>query len=177
MGDFNTTELEVVYEEEGFCIDNDKTADWAVRKVKAEQEEYERLKEIAEAEIEDIRERLAAAEQRMKNRTAYLTGLLRVYFEDCPRKVTKTTEKYQLLSGCLVYTKPKQTIVQDETKLLEWLKESGRTEYIRTEEKAAWGEFKKTLCIVGEDVVVDETGEIVPCVEIVTKEGSFEVKP
>lgn len=161
---------------QGWSIQNDSAADWAVRKIHAEREELERLEKIARAEVDRIAETIAAARLRYKGRTAFLTSKLREYFGHVPHKETKTTEKYQLLSGALVYTKPAKTYDKDDAALLAFLKESGRTEFIKTTEAPAWGEYKKRLEIVGDHAVDTETGEIVECVRVVEKPEAFDVK-
>ena len=83
---------------------------------------------------------------------------------------------YKLLSGSLVFKLPKQNMVKDDAKLLEYLKENEMTEYIKTEEKPVWSEFKKTLSIVDGNVIDISTGEIVEAVKAEETPGVFDVK-
>lgn len=161
---------------EAFRITNDNEADWAVRKIKESKAEYDRINEIAAKQIQRVGEALEAAGKRHQNNTAFLTGKLREYFQTVPHKETKTQEQYQLLSGKLVWTLPKQTIQHDDAALLDFLKTSGRTEYIKTTEAPAWGEYKKALAIEGAQVIDTETGEIVPGLTVSETEAKFEVK-
>ena len=49
-------------------------------------------------------------------------------------------------------------------------------EYIKTEEKPAWGEYKKTLSIVDGQVIDTVTGEVVDIIKVEETAGVFEVK-
>lgn len=64
---------------------------------------------------------------------------------------------------------------QDDEKLVQFLKDSGQLEFIKTEEKPRWGDFKKRLEIMGGSVVDKETGEIVEGVTVETKPDTFTV--
>lgn len=156
-------------------IADDACADWAVAKIAEERAEFDRIKRLADEQINRILEKVAAAERRYKNGTDYLTGKLAEYFKTVPHKKTKTTESYRLLSGTLKVKLGGVSMNQDDEKLLAYLKASGNGEMVQTTEKPRWGEFKKRLEIVG-DVVVDKTtGEVVDGVEIVVKPDAFTV--
>ena len=58
---------------------------------------------------------------------------------------------------------------------MQFLKGSGQLEFIKTEEKPRWGDFKKRLEIMGGSVVDKETGEIVEGVTVETKPDTFTV--
>ena len=160
----------------GWRITDDAAADWAVKKIMDEKGEFVRLKALADEQITQIEARLDAVEKRMESRTGFLTGKLAEYFQTVPHRETKTQEQYALLSGKLVWTRPKTTLEKDDTALLAYLKASGNNEYIKTEEKPMWGEFKKTLAVVGGHVVSTETGDVIDCITAVEQPGSFDVK-
>lgn len=159
-----------------FKIDNDKKADWALNIIAEERKEVERLKELAKKQIEEIEMKIKYIEEKSERKTAFLKSCLAQYFETVPHKSTKTQETYKLLSGSLIFKLPKQNMVKDDTKLLEYLKENKMTEYIKTEEKPVWNEFKKTLSIVDGKVVDTSTGEVVEAVKAEEVAGVFDVK-
>lgn len=164
-------------EEDRFRIDNDNLADWAVRKIQEERAENQRLHDIAQDQMDRINEKIAAADRRLESRTAFLMHRLSEYFGTVKPKETKTQAKYQLLSGTLVYTKPKYKIEKsDDATLVQWLKESGNTEFVKTVETPAWGDFKKRCTIAGAAVVDTDTGAIVEGARVVPVEGTFDVK-
>lgn len=156
-------------------ITDDGCADWACRKIAEEKAELDRIRELADAQIQKIEEKVAAAERRFQNGTRFLTGKLAEYFETVPHKTTKTKASYRLLSGTLTRKFGGATMKQDDEKLVEFLKGSGQLEFIKTEEKPRWGDFKKRLEIMGGSVVDKETGEIVEGVTVETKPDTFTV--
>ena len=79
------------------------------------------------------------------------------------------------MSGTLTRKFGSRQIKQDDDKLLEFLKTSGNLEYIKTEEKPRWGDYKKRLEIMDGSVVDKETGEIVEGVQIIEKPDTFTV--
>lgn len=156
-------------------ITDDGCADWACRKIAEEKAELDRIRELADAQIQKIEEKVAAAERRFQNGTRFLTGKLAEYFETVPHKTTKTKASYRLLSGTLTRKFGGTTMKQDDEKLVQFLKGSGQLEFIKTEEKPRWGDFKKRLEIMGGSVVDKETGEIVEGVTVETKPDTFTV--
>lgn len=156
-------------------ITDDGCADWACRKIAEERAELARIRELAEAQIARIEEKLAAAERRCENGTRFLTSKLAEYFETVPHKTTKTKASYRLLSGTLTRKFGGQQMKQDDTALVQFLKASGNLEFIKTEEKPMWGDYKKRLKIVGGSVVDAETGEIVEGVQLIEKPDTFSV--
>lgn len=160
----------------GWRITDDECADWAVAKIAAERAELARIKELADAQIARIMEKVQAAEKRCENGTAYLTSKLADYFATVPHKKTKTTESYRLLSGSLKMKRGGVSMKQNNEKLLEYLRASGNYDMIKLTEEPKWGELKKRLEIVGGVVVDSATGEIVDAVEVVQKPDTFSVE-
>lgn len=156
-------------------IADDNSADWAVSKIAAERAELTRIKALAQEQIDRIMAKVEAAEKRCENGTAFLTAKLAEYFETVEHKKTKTKHSYRLLSGTLVKKIGGTTLKQDESKLLEYLKTSGQTDLIKTEESPRWGDFKKRLEVVGGVVIDTTSGEIVEGVMIEEKPDVFSV--
>ena len=168
--------LDPEQERPSWRIADDGAADWAVRKIAEERAELERIKELADEQINRIMEKVAAAERRCQNGTAYLTGKLAEYFDMVPHKTTKTQHSYRLLSGTLKMKLGGTTMKQDDAALLEYLKASGNEDMIQNVEKVRWGEFKKRLQIIGGSVVDSTTGEIVQGVALENKPDVFVVE-
>lgn len=159
-----------------WCITDDDTADWAVRKIAAHRAEFERVKAIADHRIAAINAKIERLKKRCDNKTQGLEYKLAEYFRSVPHKSTKTTEKYQLLSGTLSMKKAAKKPVVDDDKLVEWLAANKYTDYIKTVQKPCWGDFKKTLDLSGDIPVVKETGEIVEGVSFTETSEEFEVQ-
>lgn len=176
---FEDPEAEAAAEEQSrprWRIADDGCADWALRKIAAERAELQRLKDLADEQIARIEEKVAAAERRCVNGTAFLTSKLQEYFGTVPHKATKTTETYRLLNGSLKLKLGRPTMKQNDEALLAFLKAAGYDDMIKTTEAPRWGEYKKRLEIQGTDVVDKETGEIVEGVAVVTPPDTFTVE-
>lgn len=161
---------------EGFSIKDDKTADWAVKKIAEERAELERLKTLAEEQMQEIKDKVKYTEELTERKTSFLKSCLAQYFETVPHKETKTQSTYKLLSGQLVFKKPKQKLVKSDDDLIAYFKKNNMTEFVKIKEEPAWVEFKKNLEIVDDVVVNTMTGEVVEVVKIEEDAGSFEVK-
>lgn len=146
-----------------FTIDNDKAADWAIKKIAESEQERDRLIALANDQIEDLKDRIEELKNKCENDTAYLKSCLFTYFGTIKAKETKTQKSYKLLSGSLVYKKPSVKITHDDEKLLDYLKANDGTEYIKIKESIDWAEFKKTLVVNENDEVIDsDLGTIIP---------------
>ncbi|SET20489.1 host-nuclease inhibitor Gam family protein [Enterocloster clostridioformis] len=168
---------EAAQEKKAFVIDDDNKADWAIRKIDEEKQEFNRIRELAEEQTARIEQKVEAAERRFNQRTSYLRSLLGSYFMQVPHRKTKTQESYRLLSGSLVLKPPKVKPVYEEDELVKYLKESGMPDYIKTEEKARWGELKKLLDLSqGKHPVIKDTGELVECIRVEETPAEFKVE-
>lgn len=161
---------------ESFVIDNDKKADWALQKIAEVKAEYERIDAIAADQIAELQEKREDLKKSFESKTSFLKGKLAEYFETVAHKETKTQESYKLLSGSLIKKKPKVKLEKDDETLLAYFKANNLGEFIKTEEKPAWGDFKTRLEAVDGNVIDTETGEIVECVTVVETAPEFTVK-
>lgn len=162
---------------ESFTIDNDKTANWAIKKIKEEQEEHDRLQALIDDERQELQEKQAEIDKRLEAKTGYLKSLLYLYFEKVPHKETKTQASYKLLDGSLVFKKPSITLVRpDDEKLIAYMENSGREDLIETKKTAKWGEFKKTLTIADDGQIISEDGDVLDFITTEEKAGEFNVK-
>lgn len=115
---------------------------------------------------------IADASQRIiENNTARLEA----YFDTLPHKVTKTQESYPLPSGKLVRKHRDPEFVRNDDELLSWLHENNGEKYIKIKESPDWAGLKKTLTVMGE-TVVDENGEIIPCIKATERPDEFKVE-
>jgi len=159
-----------------FTIDNDKLAEWALKKIREEKEEFERIKALAEEIIAEANFKIEQARKRYEANSAFLTGKLAEYFEKVPKKATKTQETYRLLSGNLIRKFATVKPTPDKEKLTQWLKANGYTEYIKTIEEPIWGEFKKLISTEGNLPIIKDTGEIVEGVTLVETPPEFKIR-
>lgn len=159
-----------------FTIDSDSMADWALKKIADEKAEFERIDAIAAEQIAELTAKREDLKRKYENKTGFLKGRLAAYFETVPHKETKTQETYNLLSGKLVKKKASVKLKADNDKLLAYMRINGLGAFIKTEEKPAWGDYKKRLDTVDGMVVDTETGIVVDGVVAEEIPAEFTVK-
>lgn len=153
-----------------WVIENDQEADWAIKKIKEAQAEADRWREYYNAMT-------AKVEEKSEQTKSFMMARLREYFDKVPHKDTKTTEKYPLPSGDLIFKKPKKVFNHDDSVLLNWLKENGFFEFVKVTEKPDWAGFKKRLTEDSNGIICDsETGLVCDAVTSEMSEPDFEVK-
>lgn len=166
--------IETEINEESFTITDDSTAEWALQKVLSAKAERDRLTELVKAEAAKLKTHQELIDKRYENSTGFLLSKLYEYFNTVEHKNTKTQESYQLLSGKLVFKKPKMEANKSEDALLEWCKNNA-PKYVKTSESVAWGELKKNLVFNGDIAILKDTGEVVGGISVAESTGSFDV--
>ena len=161
--------------QENFKINNDNLAEWALKKIAEEKAEAQRMINVCQTFINDYQLKIEQYNKQYESNTAYFRGQLQQYFESVPHKATKTQETYKLPSGTLKKKFGTPEYKVDNEALVKWLKDSGLTDYIKTEEKAQWGELKKTVTVNGDKILTAE-GEIVEGVAAADRPDSFEIE-
>lgn len=161
-----------------FHINNDAKASWALKILKAEAEETDRLIAIADSQIAELEEKKKQLNDQRERKSGYLKMLLSQYFETVPHKETKTQETYKLFDGSLVWKKPVQKMVPDREKLLDYVKTYKMSEFVKVKEEVDWAAYKKECEIIDGQVVNVQTGELLPddVITIEEEPGSFTVK-
>ena len=158
-------------------ITDDGCADWALKKIKLEKDEHDRIVALAQQEIARLKEQIERADRRLEQNTSFLTSMLAEFFETVPHKKTKTgTETYRLLNSQLVKKPGGIKLQPDDEKLVAWLRAAGREDLIKVETKAMWGELKKQIEMVGTVAMMPDTGEIVEGIDVVEVAPAFSVK-
>ena len=171
----NTQEYKV--EKEEWKITNDKEAEWLIDTIQEELTEKQAFLQRLEDKKQQIQEMINREKEQIKDKKEHRDYYLQQFFltvDDKLKHKTKTQEKYRLPSGDIVkkYSKPKY---KPTNKLIDWLK-INKLNYIKVEEKAEWGEFKKETELVGDKLVYKPTGEIIQGVDIEYTEEQIEFK-
>ena len=167
----------MINENEIFKVTNDQEAEWVIEKANEDLIEINRFRKSLEEKLEVIRQKinkLYEEENRVKEwRDSYLLE----YFETIDekfKKKSKTMEKYRLPSGEIIKKYPSPEFKRDNEKLLNWVKVN-RPDCIETKESPKWGELKKNIIVVGNQVIT-ENGEIVEGVEVIERPPVIEFK-
>ena len=156
--------------EERWIIKDDKSAEWALKKIREAQEDTAQWNAYYAAQMEQI-------ERQNADTVAYFTALLEAWFAGVPHKATKTQESYQLPGGKLVRKAQQPTYERDADALLGWAKTSC-PEVVKVREEASWEAVKKRIASVtaSGEAIDGETGELIPGVKVIQREPVFRVE-
>lgn len=157
--------------ENNLRIVDDIGAEKALVSLKADREEKERMVNVCNQMILEYQAKIQGLENNYSEKEDFIKHTLQAYMETVETKETKTQHSYKLPSAKLIYKNSTQAIEKDDKKLLECIDE----QYIKTERKIDWANYKKGLKIV-EGNVINNDGEIVEGVNVVEKEGEFQIK-
>lgn len=149
-------------------IQNDDEAEECIQAIKAAQADVEFWKNYYAEALQKIAD---ASRRIIDNNTARLE----TYFDTLPHKKTRTQESYALPSGKLVRKHREPEFSRDDEELLSWLHENNGEKFIKIKESPDWAGLKKTLTVLGE-TVVDENGEIIPCIKATERPDEFKIE-
>ena len=155
-------------EAEGYVIDTDAKAVWAIRKIREARADRDRWVKWYEDKIAEI-----TAQTDFD--TMNLERMLAEYFASVPHKKTKTQESYSLPGGKLVMKTQNPEYKRDDKTVIEWLKKTKQTQFIKTKEELAWADLKAATGAF-EGRIVTEDGEIIPGIEVIEREPKFVVE-
>ena len=132
-------------EKQEFTINTDAKADWAVKIIQKEKAEVERLTKAIDDEIEMLKLKRQRIADNLDNKIGFLQSKLFNYFKTVQSKELKTCYKYKLPSGELVYNKETVKYERDDDKIIQWLTDNNKMEYIKVKPSVDWAELKKTV--------------------------------
>lgn len=162
-------------EQDGFTVNSDKAAEWAVKKIAEEKKELQRTTMLIDSMIAEYQFKKQQAEEQFDKNTSWLKNQLQQYFETIETKKTKTQATYKLPSATLKKKFGGQDFKRDEESLLSWLKSNNRNELVKVKESPDWATLKKEITVVNGNVVTTD-GEIVGGVSIIDKPDTFEIE-
>lgn len=163
-------------QDEGFRIDSDDKAEWAVRKIRQAQLAIEKRRQFVQREIERLQAYLQAETERHERSIRFFEAHLRAYFERLRAEGALGNRKtYRLPHGALQVRASGPKFERNDEQLLPWAKAVG---LVRIKEQPDWPAIKGRLHVTDSLAVVDrETGEVVPGVIVVEPAGeTFSVK-
>lgn len=151
-----------------FVCDDDQKAEWCLQQIEKAEAEREKWKAF-------YAERMERVNAQCDEKVGIMKSYLALYFATVPHKKTKTEESYRLPSGKLAMKTQAPKFEYNAADLLEYLKKNGGEQYVKVTESPDWAAYKKTLSIVGEGVVADADGQIVPCITVTQPEPEFKI--
>ena len=158
---------------EGFVIDDDDKANWALKKIGAIRAERARIIDACDREIARYQHKKDLISASAASDENYFAGLLMNYMAalDSAGAVKRTRAggaSYRLPDGKLRLTPAKQVFEKtDADKIVKSLNEADASGYIRVKFEPDWAKLKKALTYDAESAAVmleyvdAETGEIV----------------
>lgn len=154
--------------EEGFVIDTDAKAAWALRKIKEARDDRDMW-------VKWYKDKIAEIEAATDFNTMNLEHMLAEYFASVPHKKTKTQESYTLPEGKLVMKTQNPEYKRDDKAVIEWLKANKPGQFVKVKEELDWAGLKAASGVFGSNIV-DENGEIIPGIEVVERGAKFVVE-
>lgn len=165
-------------QQDGFKIDSDSKAEWAVKRIKEAEREQNRLLALVDEERAelDVREKeiLDNYARKTDGLKAMLEEYLRAQYAKEEARETNTQITYQLLSGKLVYKKSGLELKQNADVLVNWCKEH-LPDAVKVTYTPKWAEIKKNIKVVDGIPVYAPTGEVVDGVEEAYVASKFNV--
>ena len=165
-------------QQDGFKIDSDSKAEWAVKRIKEAEREQNRLLALVDEERAelDVREKeiLDNYARKTDGLKALLEEYLRAQYAKDEARETNTQITYQLLSGKLVYKKSGLELKQNADVLVNWCKEH-LPDAVKVTYTPKWAEIKKNIKVVDGVPVYAPTGEVVDGVEEAYVASKFNV--
>lgn len=160
---------------EGFQIDNDQTANWALRKIKQHQQQIKNNNELAQAEIEKIESWNQQENDKAQQSIDYFQGLLAQYAIK-KREEDPKFKSQKLPHGNIGFRKkPAKWNYQDDV-LLETLKKNQLTDFIKIKEQLDKSSIKKAFQVSDGKVINPDTGEVIEGVTVEEQGEDFQVK-
>jgi phage host-nuclease inhibitor protein Gam len=154
-------------EPEGFVIDTDAKAQWALDKIHEARKDRDMW-------VKWYTDKIAEIKAQTDFDTMNLERMLAEYFATVPHKKSKTQETYPLKGGKLILKTQNPEYKRDDKTVIDWLKKNNMTEFVKVKEELDWAGLKdKTAALDGN--IVTEDGEIVPGIEVVEREPKFMV--
>jgi len=165
---------DTVPENEGFVVDNDVKAEWALKKIAEERMESQRYINVCREMISDYEDKIRKAMKTLDRKTSYLVLQLNEYFRKVEHRRTKTQETYRLPGGILKLRMQNPEFELDEEKLISFLKNNDMDNYIEIKEIVKWGELKKAVYISGGRIVTED-GQVIEGVTVKERDPVFEI--
>ena len=158
----------IVDADDGFLIDTDAKAAWALRKIREARADRDMW-------VQWYKQKIAEIEAATDANTANLENMLRAYFDTVPHKKTKTQESYPLKDGKLIWKVQNPEFKRDDKTVIAWLKDNHGGQFVKTKEELDWAGLKAATGVFDGNVV-DENGEIIPGIVVEAREPKFIVE-
>lgn len=158
-------------EKERFSIENDDQLKWAFqmmeekrKEIRAKKDMIQQATDYYESQIKDLRQDID-----------YFKGLAMQYAEEQADEDPNWQFKESPYGRIIRKNEKTDLVVSDEQALINHLKGTEFVEHVE-EDKLKWGDLKKTLSTPDGEHVVNDDGELVDDVTVVTKPSALVMK-
>jgi len=164
-----------------FVIDGDKKASWALRKIKKLKKEQNHHQEIADHEIDILKSEITEVNDWLKQKNksindsiSFFEGLLYEYALTL-KKDDPDLKTHKLPYGKLQFRKKKPKWNYQEEKLLNFIK-NNYTQALKIKESIDKRKLRQVGKVVGDKVILEETGQVIEGIDILPRGEQFRVK-
>lgn len=145
-------------------MNNDYQMEKLLNELREFTEEKERLISIADKMIDEYQNKINMYNDEILKKEQYTKDVIHSLINIEQMKETKAQKSYQLVSGKIIIAKDKFNMkLKNENNI--------PAEFIETKRVVKWGDYKKILKIVDDEVVNIQTGEVEPNVKVEKVEG------
>lgn len=162
-------------EQQPFVIQDDSTADWALRKIKRAQDKKEELNNFIQAEMDKLEQYQAQEKKKLDDEIDRLQGYLSTYAMQ-KRENDPKFKSQSLPHGRIKFVKQQPKYHYDDKVLLESLKKAERSDLIKVKESPDKATLKKVFVPNDGKLIDPDTGEVVEGVTIEEREEAFKVE-
>lgn len=159
--------------QDGWVIENEQAAAWAMRKLAEIERERARAEEVATAEIERIKAWTAEQDRKAAEKSAYFEAAIQAFYdrklEEDPKYTLKTPD------GSASYRKQPAKWEYDDAAVIAYMQERGMKAFLREKVELAKAELKKAVQVV-DGQAVDANGEIIDGIRVTEQPQKFAVK-
>ena len=148
-------------------MNNDYQMEKLLKELTEFTKEKERLMLVAAQMRDEYQNKINMYQEEILKKEQYTKDVIHSLIDIEEMKDTKTQKSYQLVSGKIIIPKEKYNMKLKA----EYNENTIPDNFIEVKRSVKWGEYKKTLAIVDNQVINKETGEIVDNVEIEKVEG------
>jgi Gam-like protein len=146
-----------------FVVDDDHTADWALRKLGQLETQKRRRATFVAAEMERLQAWQAHEDRQAEHFAVYLTALLRLYYDQLKAegKVSARHKGYRLPHGTLTTRLSPLEWEVSEATLLAWAEATDPETLVRVTKAPAWNVIKPQLMPAHEAPLAEATMEAI----------------
>ncbi|QIN26365.1 hypothetical protein GJU84_04720 [Staphylococcus chromogenes] len=158
-----------------FEVTDLSSANWVFKKLEAINAKEKEIKDLAQSEIDRIKEWESKELESLQGNKEYLEYLVTEYYraekeKDSKFKLNTPYGKVTSRKGSKVFE------VKNEQDVIDQLEQRGFTDFVKTTKKLNQAGMKKAFNVSDDGTVIDDNGEVLDGIRMVEKPTSYSVK-